>query len=379
MRNLFKHQQDALGKLRAGSILVGGVGSGKSRVSLAYYEKAHKKKKLYIITTAKKRDSFEWEEECRVFSITNATIDSWNNIKKYLDVSGAFFIFDEQKVIGSGAWVKSFIKLTKSNDWILLSATPGDTWMDYIPVFVANGFYKNRTDFIRRHVIFCRNIRYPKVERYIDVWHLKKLRDSITVNMSYEKKTVLHHEWIDVPYDKEAFDTVMKKRWNSYEKRPIKDASEYYYLMRKVVNSDPRRLYYVMELLDVHPRCIVFYNFNYERDLLLNLGYELGVSTAEWTGHKHEPIPDADNWIYIVQYLAGAEGWNCTETNSVIFYSQSYSYRATVQASGRIDRINTPFVDLYYFHLRSKSFIDNAIKQAYDRKQNFNEPKVFVS
>lgn len=378
MRSLFNHQKDALDKLRVGSILVGGVGSGKSRVSLAYYERCHGNKKLYIITTAKKRDSFDWLSECAHFSIYDVKIDSWNNIKKYLDVKGAFFIFDEQKVIGSGAWVKSFVKITKANDWILLSATPGDTWMDYIPVFIANGFYKNRTEFLRRHVVFCRNIRYPKVERYLDVWHLNRLRDSITVDMQYNKKTILHHEWIDVPFDEEEFNTVMKKRWNPYERRPIKDASEYYYLMRKVVNSDPRRIHVVMELLDIHPKTIVFYNFNYERDLLLSLGYELSIPTAEWSGHKHEDIPDSENWMYIVQYLAGAEGWNCVETNSMIFYSQSYSYRSTIQASGRIDRLNTPFIDLYYFHLRSKSFIDSAIKQAYDRKQNFNEPKLFA-
>jgi len=372
---LFEHQRIALGKLRTGSILVGGVGSGKSRVGLAYWEKEEKPKKLYIITTAKKRDSKEWEEECAPFAISDVVIDSWNQIRKYVGVKDAFFLFDEDKVCGYGAWVKAFLKIVKNNTWLVLTATPGDTWMDYIPVFIANGFYKNKTEFIRRHVVFSRTTKFPKVERFLEVHHLERLRDSITVFMAYNKTTISHHEWINVGFDEEMFGTVRTGRWNPFEKRPIKDAAELYYLMRKVVNSDPRRIDTVMQLLDLHPRAIIFYNFNYELDMLVNLCYDLGVPYAQWNGRKHEPIPDTENWVYLVQYAAGAEGWNCIETDTVIFYSQNYSYKAVIQAAGRIDRLNTLFTDLFYYHLRSVSFIDTAIKSAYDRKKNFNEPR----
>jgi superfamily II DNA or RNA helicase len=191
--------------------------------------------------------------------------------------------------------------------------------------------------------------------------------------MHYEKKTVSHHEWVNVGYDKEEFNTVLIKRWNPFEKKPIKEVGELCYLMRKVVNSDPRRIHTVMELLDIHPKVIVFYNFDYELYLLLNLGYELGIPTAQWNGHKHEQIPDTEQWMYLVQYTAGAEGWNCIETNVVIFYSQNYSYKIMTQAAGRIDRLNTLFTDLYYYHLLSTSYIDLSIKKAYDNKRDFNE------
>lgn len=318
------------------------------------------------------------EKECQLFQILDVVIDSWNQIKKYVDVKDAFFIFDEQKVIGSGAWVKAFIKITKNNKWILLSATPGDTWVDYIPVFIANGLYKNRTEFIRRHIVYNRFAKYPKVDKYLEVNRLNKFKDFITVLMPYERKTISHHEWINVGFDQVEFDKAYVMRWNSLEKRPVKDASELCYLMRRIVNTDSRRAYVVGELLDQHPRVIVFYNFNYELEILLNLGYELGIPTAQWNGHKHEPIPKTKQWMYLVQYLAGAEGWNCIDTNVVIFYSQNYSYRITIQAAGRIDRLNTSFTDLYYYHLRSNSFIDKAIKKAYDKKQNFNEKKLVV-
>lgn len=397
--NLYEHQKDAVERLRNGSILVGGVGSGKSITALTYYftkecegkiktngesgySPMKKPKDLYIITTARKRDTLEWEKECNPFMLSTKRedsvcnvgvfIDSWNNISKYTKVKNAFFIFDEQRVVGNGTWVKSFITITGNNNWILLSATPGDTWMDYIPVFIANKWYKNRTEFIRRHVVYNNHVKYPKVDRYVEVSRLVKLRDAVIVNMRFNKRTIAHEETIQVGFDRELFNMVMISRWNIYEKRPIKNISELCYLMRKVVNSDPRRIDTVAQLLDKHPKIIVFYNFNYERDLLLELGERLQIPTAQWNSNKHEQIPKTDKWLYIVQYAAGAEGWNCIETNVVVFYSQNYSYKATIQAAGRIDRLNTPFTDLYYYHLRSNSIIDLAIQKAFNNKRDFN-------
>lgn len=400
--NLYEHQKEAIGKLRSGSILVGGVGSGKSRTALAYYfsiecegkiktnEKGgfapmKKPKDLYIITTARKRDTLEWEEECchfllstkRELCINNVGVfvDSWNNVAKYSNVKNAFFIFDEQRVIGNGTWVKAFLNIAKNNHWLLLSATPGDTWLDYVPVFIANGYYKNRTAFFRRHVVYNNFSKYPKVEKYLEIGYLMKLRSSILVTMNYNKRTISHDKTVNVVFDKNLLDTVLFKRWNVYEQKPIKTISEVCYLMRKVVNSDSSRLFALETLLKSHPKAIVFYNFDYERDLLLQLGANIGIPTAQWNGHKHERIPITDQWMYIVQYAAGAEGWNCIETNTIIFFSQNYSYKATIQAAGRIDRLNTPYIDLFYFYLRSNSVIDLAIQKAFINKRDFNETR----
>lgn len=391
---LFDHQKKAIEKLRNGNILVGGVGSGKSITSLAYYfikecegfidinggsgySPMKKPKDLYIITTARKRDTHEWEKECEPFYLEGngikVTIDSWNNIKKYSKVKNTFFIMDEQRVIGNGTWVKAFLNITKNNNWILLSATPGDTWSDYIPVFIANGWYKNRSEFIRRHVVFNHYMKFPKVDHYVEIPRLVRLRDSVIVNMHFARKTIAHDETIKVPFDRELFNTVMIKRWNPYEQQPIKDVAELCYLMRRVVNSDPRRIDIMKQLMEKHPRVIVFYNFNYEREMLLQLGEELKIPTAQWNGHKHEQIPETKKWLYIVQYTAGAEGWNCIKTDTIIFYSQNYSYKATIQAAGRIDRLNTPYTNLYYYYLRSTSAIDLAIQKAFNDKKDFNE------
>ena len=375
---LDENQRLALDQLKSGSILCGGVGSGKSRTALAYFTEKECKdgaKDLYIITTAKKRDSKEWEEEFPPFPLANISvkIDSWNNIGKYAEVKDSFFIFDEQRLVGSGAWVKAFLKLAKSNNWILLSATPGDTWMDYIPVFIANGFYKNRTEFIRRHVVYNRFAKYPKVDHYIETGRLLRLRQSILVNMKYVKPTEQHHYQITVGYDHINYKYVTKNRWDIYKDEPLRDMSSLCYLLRRIVNSDPQRIDMVKRLINEHPRVIIFYNFDYELEILRELGAEMDIPTAEWNGHKHQPIPDTDNWIYLVQYTAGAEGWNCTSTNAIIFYSQNYSYKIAVQAAGRIDRRNTPYSDLYYYHLRSNASIDVAIYQALSKKKNFNE------
>lgn len=376
----------ALEQLKSGSILCGGVGSGKSRTSLAYFtvkeckgglngEPMKEPKNLYIITTAKKRDSKEWEEEFPPFPFDeiDICIDSWNNIGKYAEVKDSFFIFDEQRLVGSGAWVKAFLKISKSNNWILLSATPGDTWMDYIPVFIANGFYKNRTEFIRRHVVYSRFAKFPKVDHYVETGRLLRLRKSILVNMKYLKPTQQHHFQITVGYDREKYKFVTKERWDIFKDEPLKDMSALCYLLRRIVNTDQQRIDAVKRLVSEHPKAIIFYNFDYELEILRELGRELGMPIAEWNGHKHQPIPIGPSWLYLVQYTAGAEGWNCISTNVIIFYSQNYSYKIAVQAAGRIDRRNTPYTDLYYYHIRSNSSIDVAIYQALSRKKNFNE------
>lgn len=394
---LYDYQLDAISRLKNGSILCGGVGSGKSRTALAYYFKEQggglnpykpmkNPKDLYIITTARKRDTLEWEGELTPFLLStnqevnaydnNVVIDSWNNIKKYKDVHGAFFIFDEQRVVGSGAWVKSFLNIARKNDWILLSATPGDTWSDFVPIFVANGFYKNKTEFIREHVVYSRFTKYPKIDRYLGTGKLIRLRNSILVDMDFKRQTVSHHEDIYVKYDIDKYKTAGRMRWDPFKNEPIRDASGLCYVWRRIVNEDESRQVALLELFEKHPKMIIFYNFNYELELLKEVFDGLkAVEVAEWNGHKHQPIPTGKSWVYLVQYTAGAEGWNCITTDTIVFFSQNYSYKIMQQAAGRIDRLNTPYTDLYYYHLKSRSGIDLAISRALHEKRNFNERK----
>ena len=400
---LYDYQLDAVNRMRNGCILCGGVGSGKSLTSLSYYyltQGGNKKflegdnyyypmkkpRDLYIITTARKRDTCEWESELANFLLTPheesayyynhiVRIDSWNNIKKYKDIYGAFFIFDEQRVVGSGAWVKAFLNITRKNQWILLSATPGDTWSDYIPVFIANGFYKNKTEFINRHVIYSRYTKFPKIDRYIDTGILMRYRNAILVDMDFKRQTVAHHEDVFVYFDVQKYKEVSRTRWNPYMEKPIANASELCYTWRKIVNSDDSRQLALLKIFEEHPKIIVFYNFDYELDILKGLGYGENVCISEWNGHKHDPIPETESWIYLVQYTAGAEGWNCTKTDTIVFYSQNYSYKIMQQSAGRIDRLNTPYRDLYYYHLKSRSGIDLAIARALKAKRNFSESR----
>lgn len=397
---LAEHQLLAIDRLKNGSILYADVGLGKSRTALAYYymkecggklkvngegefSELKTPKDLYIITTARKRDTQEWELECAPFlissdrnlSISNVklTVDSWNNIHKYCNICNAFFIFDEQRLVGNGPWVKAFYQIAKKNRWILLSATPGDQWTDYIPVFIANGFYKNRTEFMHRHAVFARYSRYPKIERWLEQGRLLKLKSLILVDMHAIKPAIRNDIEVPVSYDRVLMRTIMRERWNPFDKCMIDNMSQLVYLMRKAVNSDVSRIEAVEKLIKENPKSIIFYNFDYELEILRNVAKDLGIDKAEWNGHLHQPIPKSSNWIYLVQYTAGAEGWNCTDTNVMIFYSYNYSYKTTVQAAGRIDRLNTPFQQIYYYHLTSKAGIDLAIKRALDNKKQFNE------
>lgn len=409
---LSDYQLKGINDLGNGSILCGGVGSGKSRTGLGYYvfkvckgdvpvidetfkevlpfyhssyEPMKEPRDLYIITTAKKRDSLEWKKECANFCLCDdpdalanvfgvqVTIDSWNNIEKYKKIYGAFFIFDEQRVTGSGPWVKAFLNIARKNQWILLSATPGDRWCDYIPVFIANGFFRNKTEFNKNHCVFSPYTKYPKVEKYVGEKYLEKLRDRILIIMDDQRKTIRHNEYIVVDYDLSMYRTVMKDRWNPYENCPIEETGKLLYLIRKVCNSDLSRIEALDQIVTDKKCCIVFYNFTYELEMLRAYAEEIKIKYREWNGEKHQELPSGESWLYFVQYAAGCEGWNCVTTDTVVLFSQTYSYRTLEQAMGRIDRMNTPFQDLYYYHFRSNAPIDIAIWRKLKDKKNFNE------
>lgn len=404
MIEIFDYQKEAIDKLRPGSILVGGTGSGKSRTALYFFYtkicngmietmfinektgekkainehwKSNKLKDLYIITTAKKRDDKEWEQEVIPFEVEekgnmNVVIDSWNNISKYTKVQDAFFIFDEQRVVGSGMWAKTFVKISKNNLWIMLTATPGDSWIEFAAVFVANGFYKNRTEFIIRHVVYNRFAKY-RIDKYLEIPRLIQLRDKIQVKMNYIQDATKHYETIKVEYDEEKYKYVNKHHWNIYKDEPLVNASEYCYCVRRITNSSPDRIAKTKELIRENPRIIIFYNFDYELEFLRSICESLDMPYSEWNGHVHQPIKDTEKWVYIVNYSAGSEGWNCIKTNVILFFSQTYSYKIRKQAEGRIDRLNTPFKELYYYTLKSSSVIDSKIYLAYKMKKNFNE------
>ena len=392
--NLYPHQEQVLSMLHNGCILCGGVGSGKSRTGLAYYftkvcngtidpySPPTSFRDLYIITTAKKRDSFEWDTECRAFLLSKhqdvsvcgikVVIDSWNNISKYVNVVGAFFLFDEQKVVGSGKWVKCFYQIAKKNQWILMTATPGDSWMDYIPVFVANGYYKNRTQFLREHAVFNQWVNYPKVDYWKGCRKLANIRDQIVVRMDYKRPTEIKREFLVPGYDRKLYSEIAKSRWNPYKDEPIQNASEFAYVLRRITNSSEDRIDMAKSYIYSNPKIIVFYNFDYELEILRKICEELEKPYSEWNGHKHMEIRKSSEWAYLVQYASGCEAWNCIETNVILFYSANHSYKQTEQACGRIDRLNTPFSELRYLHIFSESPIDQRIKECLDEKRDFN-------
>ena len=378
-----------------GCILCGGTGSGKSITGLAYYfiqnggklnpmTKMKNPKDLYIITTAKKRDSGEWIGDMSWFYLTpddkskiydhKVVIDSWNNIKKYANVQNSFFIFDEQRVVGYGAWTKAFLKIAKSNEWILLSATPGDNYMDYMPVFIANGFYKNKSEFTAEHCVYSRFSKFPQIERFIGTERLNRLRRKVLVDMPYEKPAVQNHEDVWCSFDKEAYKDLMKNRFDYEKGEPIENVSELCYKLRKICYSDESRAEALLNIFEKHNKLIVFYNFDYELEIIKNIDFGEDVVIAELNGHRHDPEPFSNSkWIYLVQYNAGSEAWNCIKTDTMVFYSQNYSYKMMKQASGRIDRLTTPYKELKYFHLKCRSPIELRITRALAQKKNFNE------
>lgn len=391
---LYPHQEKAVQKLHNGSVLVGGVGSGKSLTALYYWHcnvcggsfqpyRARKLKiPLYIITTARKRDTGDWEEEMGPFLVKHYVVDSWNNIGKYINVKGAFFIFDEQRLVSYGSWSKAFLKITRANQWILLSATPADTWYDMLTLFIAHGFVRNKTDFHSRYCVFSRFSKYPKIERYVGEQELSRFRSKIFVIMKDQRQTKRHYKRIFTEFDRSLYNFVVKERKNPFnldEKTglplPCMDMGEICRVCRHIVNTDSSKLDALGDIYKQFPRIIVFYNYDYELDVLRNWCELSEIPYSEWNGHKHQEVLGGDTWLYLCQYAAAQEAWNCITTNCTVFFSPNYSYKAMEQSAGRIDRMNTSYTDLYYFIFLTNSSIDKQIWDAVGKKKRFQESK----
>ena len=373
MVQLTDNQIKARDNLKSGSILYGGVGSGKTFTSLSFAKERYSDRDIYVITTAKKRDSGDWEDEASQIGVELTAVDSWNNITNYNMVKNAFFIFDEQRAVGYGTWGRALIKIARQNDWVMCTATPGDTWMDYLVIFIANGFYKNRKEFVDQHVEYDPWVKFPKIKKFHNQGKLAKLRHSVLVPIKVDRHTTRKRVKVKCDFNKEVYSDIAQKRWNIYTREPIKNAPELLSTLRHSVNADKDRIFHAKWLADMHDKVIIFYNFDYELEILRTMAQGLDKPYSEWNGHLHEPIPDADEWLYLVQYTSGAEGWNCTETDTMIFYSLNYSYKIVEQAEGRIDRMNTPFKELTYFYLVSDSSIDKSIEQSVESKKIFNQ------
>lgn len=375
LKKLRPAQRDAVDRMHDGCVLLGRTGSGKTMTALGYWLKVHAQQDLYVVTTPAKRDAMEWEGDSAKLGqyLPPERVVSWNKIKDFEYLESAFVVFDEQRVSGSGKWVKSFLKIAKSNDWILLSATPGDVWIDWLPLFIANGFYRTRTQFTDRHVIWDPHTRYPRIKRYIEEDRLERCQEAICVYLASPNpiSRMVHDELVS--YDSRKYAEVTRKRWNPFEVRPMMDAGELCRVQRRIVLENVCREEALERLLKGHPRALVFYSYNYELEAIKAVCERLGRSYGQRNGHRHDPVPvSKEPWVYIVQYQS-ADAWNCISTNIAILYSLPYSWRQQEQAMGRIDRMNTPFDELHYYRLMTDSTIDNAILACLDRKETFNE------
>lgn len=398
--NLRQFQHECVQALRSGKVLAAGVGAGKSIMALYWYvtkcctvRTSHNANgelfqimpgspDLVIITTAKKRDNHEWDDELYRYALhqgenskkmgrVHVTIDSWNNITKYVDTS-AVFIFDEQRAIGSGAWSKAFVRIARRNPWVMLSATPADTWSDWCPIFVADGFYRNRTEFFRRHAVYSRYTKYPRIDRWIDEDYLNRCRDRVLVTCEVPRETERVVHQLTCAYDKETVRKAMKTRWNPETEEPFLNATELCFYLRRVIDTDPTRLSYAAHVVRDHRKVIIFYTLRAELEQILKLEEVTGVPVYQYNGGRHDDLPQGNSWVYAVQFQAGSEGWNCTSCNTVLYWSLPYSYKQAEQAAGRIDRLDTSYKTLNYYIMRSFAPLDLGIIRALRNKENFN-------
>lgn len=297
--------------------------------------------------------------------------------------------------------MKNLIKLTKSSyitTTLGLSATPfSNSYIDVAPYLILAGFYKNKSQFLKRHIkhfdkyfapitgpgtgIVAKSYfkdpdlitkRFESIKVSIDTSQYYPKVERFHIKSHLNKDTATQYRQIKLDY----------KHHINYE-YPIQARTEQ---QRLISNHDYEKDLQLLKILQWRKNIkqapvLIFYQYSSSLANLLQVltqSYPLYKIKIINGNHRlnFEQAPSNPDTIILIQYQAGGEGLDWQWSNLSIFYEAPVQYEKLVQARGRNVRDKSIMKRVYHYELESANTIDserwNIMKHHKDFTDSFS-------
>lgn len=308
-------------------------------------------------------------------------IKSFTKLLKETDLMGAYFVGDEYHKYKNPVSKRSkqLQKLEHFNK-IGLSATPltNDIIMDGMSYLIHAGYYKNKTDFMRKSGLENHKGRFGEITVYnqdgsvnTEMWpYYNTMKQQLSEIMYRPKINIADYDMPGVEkhinqldYNEKLYEDM---RSLAYANRQRMFASPIDYAMEAIdrIHRDPQRLEELMKIIkdkDVKQPLIFYHNVCVKDAIVEELEKNNITNYQIISGENNFRDVDIERDApMLVQYQSGSEGIEMKFSNTSIFYQNQRSYAILEQARGRNVRRGMTH-DINHYYLIADNEVDQEV------------------
>ena len=418
---LYQYQEDYISKLPNSCIMAADLGTGKTLMSLAHWERQQTGRNLLIVAPAAKIRTMDWQEEAlrwfegsyitgedgtvqiidddRVFA--TITFMSYESLRlmdrktkrpRHWQFTGARnggkvydVIADECHALKNptSKQSKALQEIKKSGgSFIGLSGTPmPNGWIDFAGYSVLFGFTRGVTEFKKKYCVYQDFKGFPELVKYINVSELEYQLSRCAFKLSREQAAELPSRrmfGINIHMDSKTSKRYQTMRLTKKDPRTdelLDNSSRLLSVLRQ--STTEARLDNLVSIVgDTSDNIIVFYNYKSERAAILKALKDSGKTILRYDGDVHDKLPASDAEIHdtvlVAHYKSASTGLNLQWANVTIYFSPTYSYQEFEQSIGRTHRNGQTKKCLYYL-FNVKATVDRTVWDCLKDKRDFND------
>ena len=417
---LYQYQEDYLAKLPASCIMAADLGTGKTLMSLAHWQRRQTGHKLLIVAPASKIRTGDWKQEAaRWFSgdpdhfVPVPNSDGRSLAHPYIEYisyeslrlmdratkrprhwqftaarnGGQIYdiIADECHALKNpqSKQSKAIQEIKMSGGlFIGLSGTPmPNGWIDFAGYSKLFGYTKGVTEFKKKYCVYQDYKGFPELVKYVNVSEMEQQLSSVAFKLSREQAAELPARrllGVNIKMDAKTsklYQTMRLTKVDPRSKELLDNSSRLLSVLRQ--STTEARLDNLLSIVnDTSDNMIIFYNYITERKAILKALEKSGKNILRYDGEQHDTLPasDADisNTVLVAHYKSASTGLNLQWANVTVYFSPTYSYQEFEQSIGRTHRNGQTKKCLYYL-FNVKATVDRTVWECLREKRDFNE------
>lgn len=401
---LYDYQEQYIRRLPASCIMAADLGTGKTLMSLAHWERRNTGRPLLVVAPASKIRTGDWEAEAKRWfqlAMPDITYISYESLRlmdketrrprhwQFTGLRNGSVIYD---VIADECHAlknpqskqsRAIYEITRSGGlFIGLSGTPmPNGWIDFAGYSKIFNFTRGITEFKNR---FCNYVDYkgfPELKSYNDIPTLESQLRKCAFKLDRDQAAELpNRSMLGVnikltPKISKLYYQMKLSRKDPRTDELLDNSTRLLSILRQSTTN--ARLDSLLSIVnDTSDNIVIFYNYISERKAILKALAKSEKTILRSDGDQHDKLPAAganiQNTILVAHYKSGSTGLNLQWANVTVYFSPTYSYQEFEQSVGRTHRHGQTKKCLYYlFNVRNT--VDRDIWTCLREKRDFNE------